>query len=692
MEAAAEGAVGLSEARERSPLSGAAASDDGETVVGVSYGMDAADMDAAAKKAFITEMPSSSSQPGQGKKIGHRGVDASGETTYKKTTSSALKGAIQLGIGYTVGNLSSKPERDVLMQDFYVVESIFFPSEGSNLTPAHHFPDFRFKTYAPVAFRYFRELFGIRPDDYLYSLCNEPLIELSNPGASGSVFYLTKDDEFIIKTVMHKEAEFLQKLLPGYYMNLNQNPRTLLPKFFGLYCVQSGGKNIRVVVMNNVLPRVVRMHLKYDLKGSTYKRRASKKEREKARPTFKDLDFMQDMPDGLMLDQDTYNAMVKTLQRDCLVLESFKIMDYSLLLGVHNIDQAERERQTEGSQGENDEKRPVAQQKALYSTAMESIQGGAACGGSIDTDDTMGGIPAVNGKGERLLLYIGIIDILQSYRLIKKLEHTWKALVHDGDTVSVHRPGFYADRFFKFMSSTVFKKSSSLKSSPSKKGRVSLTVPKGSGPGAAWSASQLASERDENIYDLRGARSFPTLEDEGRQDLLPCTPPSFEEATTASIATTLSSTTSLSIPERSPSDTAEHPRYRRHTQSLSHDGRTQEELRVREEDQQTITVEVELKRHDSEPTISVPQPSPETSEPQAEEAAEPPSSAPAPEAAPSSAPADASSSPGLAEDAPSRPEVVVVEPDCASQVSGSGCTSQASVDDEDDVPASDICF
>lgn len=51
-----------------------------------------------------------------------------------------------------------------------------------------------------------------------YSLCNEPLIELSNPGASGSVFYVTSDDEFIIKTVMHKEAEFLQKLLPGYYM------------------------------------------------------------------------------------------------------------------------------------------------------------------------------------------------------------------------------------------------------------------------------------------------------------------------------------------------------------------------------------------------------------------------------------------------------------------------------------------
>ncbi|KAK2542125.1 hypothetical protein Q9966_003941 [Columba livia] len=546
----------------------------------------------APKKAAVAEGPSPPGQPGQGKKIGHRGVDASGETTYKKTTSSTLKGAIQLGIGYTVGNLSSKPERDVLMQDFYVVESIFFPSEGSNLTPAHHYADFRFKTYAPVAFRYFRELFGIRPDDYLYSLCNEPLIELSNPGASGSLFYVTSDDEFIIKTVMHKEAEFLQKLLPGYYMNLNQNPRTLLPKFYGLYCVQSGGKNIRVVVMNNILPRVVKMHLKFDLKGSTYKRRASKKEKEKSSPTYKDLDFIQDMPEGLMLDADTFSALVKTLQRDCLVLESFKIMDYSLLLGVHNIDQQERERQSEGAHSTSDEKRPVGQ-KALYSTAMESIQGGAARGESIDTDDTMGGIPAVNGKGERLLLHVGIIDILQSYRFIKKLEHTWKALVHDGDTVSVHRPSFYAERFFKFMTNTVFRKNSSLKSSPSKKGRSALLAVKTAGPMAALSASQLPSEKDDTQYDLRAARSYPTLDDEGRPDLLPCTPPSFEEATTASIATTLSST-SLSVPERSPSETSEQPRYRRRTHSSGQDGRSHEEVRVEEELQQ-ISVELEPK-------------------------------------------------------------------------------------------------
>ena len=47
-------------------------------------------------------------------------------------------------------------------------------------------------------------------------------------------------------------------------------------------------------------------------------------------------------------------------------------------------------------------------------------------------DTPPGGIPARNHKGERLFLFVGIIDILQSYRLIKKLEHTFKAMIHDG--------------------------------------------------------------------------------------------------------------------------------------------------------------------------------------------------------------------------------------------------------------------
>ncbi|KAG7240850.1 hypothetical protein INR49_023424 [Caranx melampygus] len=413
---------------------------------------------------------SSTSVVGEGTKTSKPSKD------HKKPTAATLRGAIQLGIGYAVGNLSSKPDRDVLMQDFSVVESVFLPSEGSNLTPAHHYPDFRLKTYAPLAFRYFRELFGIKPDDYLYSICNEPLIELSNPGASSSWFYLTSDDEFIIKTVQHKEAEFLQKLLPGYYM----------------------------------------MHYKYDLKGSSYKRRASRKERAKSSPTFKDLDF-QEMHEGLHFDPDTYSALMKTLQRDCRVLESFKIMDYSLLLGIHVLD-----RKLLGRGNRCDSRKG---QKVLYSTALESIQGNVKDPEPVADDDTLGGIPAKH-KDESLLIFLGIIDILQSYRFIKKVEHSWKALVHDGDTVSVHRPNFYADRFLKFMGSTVFKKIHPLRGASSKRKRSSLYVLK--------SASQefLSPQKEERKEDKK-AQSMDNLDgnfysSSKQPDLLPRTAISFE--------------------------------------------------------------------------------------------------------------------------------------------------------------------
>ncbi|XP_048486072.1 phosphatidylinositol 4-phosphate 5-kinase type-1 alpha isoform X9 [Plutella xylostella] len=419
------------------------------------------------------------------RKIGHRRVGEGGEITYKKIQSSQIMGSIQLGIQHAIGGLASKPERDLLMQDFMTVETTNFPHEGSNHTPAHHYSEFKFKTYAPIAFRYFRDLFGIQPDDFLMSMCSAPLRELSNPGASGSIFYLTNDDEFIIKTVQHKEGEFLQKLLPGYYLNLDQNPRTLLPKFFGLYCYQCNSKNVRLVAMNNILPSAVKLHQKYDLKGSTYKRKANKSEKQKKSPTYKDLDFMEHHTEGIFLEADTYTALIKTMQRDCRVLESFKIMDYSLLVGIHNLDEAQREKSSAREQAASDSdaqpglhrtrsdakedfgtqvKRTQSinrQRLVAHSTAMESIQAESE---PIDEEEDVppGGIPARNARGERLLLFLGIIDILQSYRLRKKLEHTWKSMIHDGDTVSVHRPSFYAQRFLDFMAKTVFKKIPSL--------------------------------------------------------------------------------------------------------------------------------------------------------------------------------------------------------------------------------------
>ena len=81
--------------------------------------------------------------------------------------------------------------------------------------------------------------------------------------------------------------------------------------------------------MNNLLPSRIKMDLRFDLKGSTFKRKASKKERRKdTNCTYKDLDFMDLLPNGIELDFDMYEAIRQTIRRDIRVLSSFEIMDY----------------------------------------------------------------------------------------------------------------------------------------------------------------------------------------------------------------------------------------------------------------------------------------------------------------------------------------------------------------------------
>ena len=104
--------------------------------------------------------------------------------------------------------------------------------------------------------------------------------------------------------------------------------------------------------MKNLLPSGLAMHHKFDLKGSTHKREADRKERNKAHPTFKDNDFTEMYPgnkiiilnwnilskilhsEGILLQPELYNSLFDTIERDCRALESLKIMDYSFLMGM----------------------------------------------------------------------------------------------------------------------------------------------------------------------------------------------------------------------------------------------------------------------------------------------------------------------------------------------------------------------
>eukprot|EP00127_Corallochytrium_limacisporum_P001174 Clim_evm9s44 gene=Clim_evmTU9s44 len=402
---------------------------------------------------------------GKEKKKGHRRI-VDGKTYIKNTSAESLMRGIQLGIRHSVGSVTPKEKRDLLMRDFEETEELSFPSAGSTKTPAHSESDFSFTAYAPRGFRHFREKFGIKAEDFMLSLCNDPLRELANPGASGSVFYLSHDDAFIVKTVQRKEALFLRKLLPGYYMNLTQNQKTLLPKFFGLYMYSSLGRNIRIVVMNNLLPSKMTFWQKYDLKGSTHGRRASEKELSKRSPTLKDLDFMKLHPSGISLVENIYQALIRTIMRDTLVLESFDIMDYSLLIGIHEMTEEEQNQyygtssalpQTVYGSGQNLAGGHIYQ----YSTLMEQIDPRYSTpDGQLEVGEQanpLGGIVGYTLDGRKVLIFCGVIDILQQYGARKKLEHNFKAVIHDGKTVSVCHPSYYKRRFDNFFRDKVFK-------------------------------------------------------------------------------------------------------------------------------------------------------------------------------------------------------------------------------------------
>ncbi|CAI5458871.1 unnamed protein product [Closterium sp. Yama58-4] len=92
-------------------------------------------------------------------------------------------------------------------EDFVAADRMWFPPEGSSCTPPHNTLPFTWRDYAPKAFSELRAMFGIDPADYTLSLCGDnALRELSSPGKSGSVFYLSDDDRFIIKTMRASEV------------------------------------------------------------------------------------------------------------------------------------------------------------------------------------------------------------------------------------------------------------------------------------------------------------------------------------------------------------------------------------------------------------------------------------------------------------------------------------------------------
>ena len=217
-------------------------------------------------------------------------------------------------------------------------------STGNELTPSAKY-DFKFKDYAPWVFRHLRAKFQLDPADYLMSLTSKYILsELGSPGKSGSFFYFSRDYKYIIKTIHHAEHKLLRKILRDYYAHVERYPNTLISQFYGLHRVKIPyGRKIHFVVMNNLFPPHRDIHQTFDLKGSTIGRNYKEEDLERnPRATLKDLNWLR-RNNHFEFGLGKKSLFIEQMKRDVALLQKLKIMDYSLLVGIHDLEKGNEE-------------------------------------------------------------------------------------------------------------------------------------------------------------------------------------------------------------------------------------------------------------------------------------------------------------------------------------------------------------
>lgn len=288
---------------------------------------------------------------------------------------------------------------------------------------------YSFKAYAPNVFRAIRRRFHISEEEFLQSIGIEQFIynlvflgtlssysQTGSHGKSGSIFFYTYDNKFLLKTISESESKTLIEMLEKYYEHLHSG-MTLLAPILGLYKLTTKqGREMSIIVMRNVFSTPNEIHILYDLKGSTVGRSTLEKDRKPGKP-LKDLDFDR----TLSLSEPSKQALRQIIERDAKFLAAQGVMDYSMLLGIHKT-------------------QPRTNDLLKQQLAEQILPDG--------------GWPSYDGAE---IYYWGIIDYLVKFGTRKLLEHTLKALKYPRSEISAIPADEYSKRFVDFLLDVVIK-------------------------------------------------------------------------------------------------------------------------------------------------------------------------------------------------------------------------------------------
>lgn len=236
-----------------------------------------------------------------------------------------------------------------------------------------------------------------------------------------------------------------------------------MTRYVGLYSVSMRSifpSDIYCVVMLNNLPSAMDIHEIYDIKGSSVGRQSSVDLPSKRLKALKDLDFELFYPRGIRIPQEIYRRLRITIENDIFELRKLMITDFSLMLGVYQLDEYSHDKENTNGSIRQPQPKPQLGISSLFAatnidrTALEpntnvtqtnTKQNNLSKTKLISKfimkplhlitcpqEDTFNdnfmansflGIPGVTEKGHRVLLYPAFIDCLQSFDNFKRMQH-----------------------------------------------------------------------------------------------------------------------------------------------------------------------------------------------------------------------------------------------------------------------------
>lgn len=196
---------------------------------------------------------------------------------------------------------------------------------------------FKFRSYASSVFACIRRAVSVSDHTFLSSVTPDDLeyMEFVSNSRSGQDFFLSHDQQFILKTDKKYYLEFFMSILGDYLMHFQNYPHSLIVKFLGLFSVNvSGQPKMYFLVMQNVFFPVERIESRFDLKGCLGGRYQKPYPEEKGvLHVLKDQNFYNDSID-LGNQRDWF---LRQLRHDVSFLRDLGVQDYSLLLGRHEL-------------------------------------------------------------------------------------------------------------------------------------------------------------------------------------------------------------------------------------------------------------------------------------------------------------------------------------------------------------------